>query len=532
MGKDLFRSILILCSIFSILFVCFGNRSVSAEEETVAFEIRDFEILGNTLFTSDALKKIIEPYNGKGKTADDVESARDQLEKYYQDEGYPTVIVNIPEQTVEDGVVFLEVIESRIRRVRLSGNRYFTRKNILKELPSIVPGRVLYVTDVQKELAEINQNPDLKVAPVLIPGKEIGNIDIELKVKDKMPLHGSLELNNRGTHATTDLRVNGALSYDNLWQKEHSVSLQFQTSPKDTSEVQAITASYVMPAPWNKEQLFVMYALWSDSEIAFGEGFQTVGKGLIGGIRNIILLPSLESYSHSVSLGIDYNDMKENYGYEDEDEVSEFPMGYMPLSAAYNAMKVDSSGYTQINFGINLVLRNLAADPDEFENKRYRSRGNYLCLEAGLGRNQNLPFGFNLDASVDGQVASQPLISSEQYIAGGMQSVRGYLESEAAGDNAVHTSVELGRKIQILNESKWGGISMTPYMFYDGAWLQVKSPLPGQREYPKLQGAGFGLRGSLFEKLEFQVDMAEALHDTEEVMKGNREFYFKVKGQF
>jgi hemolysin activation/secretion protein len=521
-----------LASVFSILIVGYCHQAAFAEDEPVTFEIRDFEIIGNTLFTSDNLKKVVESYTGEGKTADDVESARDTLEKFYQGEGYPTVIVNIPEQTVDEGVVFLEVIESRIRRVRLSGNRYFTREKILKDLPSIAPGRVLYVTDVQKELATINQNQDLKVAPVLIPGKEIGSIDVELKVKDKLPLHGSLELNNRGTHATTDLRLNGALNYDNLWQKEHSISLQFQTSPKDTSEVQALTASYMMPPFWNEDHIFVVYALWSDSEIAFGEGFQTVGKGFNVGIRNIIPMPALESYSHSISLGLDYKNMKENYGYADEGEETEFPMRYMPLSADYNALKIGGRGYTRMNFGVNVVFRNLAADADEFEDKRYKSRGNYLYIEAGLGRTQNLFYGFSLDASVDGQLATQPLISSEQYIGGGMESVRGYLESEAAGDNAVHTTVELRRPIQILDALKWGGIDITPYLFYDGAWLEVKDPLPGQAAYPKLQGAGCGLRGSMFGKLEFQVDMAEALTGTDGIERGDREFYFKVKAQF
>jgi hemolysin activation/secretion protein len=531
MGKDYFRSGVILSCVLAILAVSFFRQNVYAQEETVAFEISAFEIIGNTIFSGDELKAVIKDRTGEGKTADDVEAARDQLEKYYQGEGYPTVIVNIPEQTVEDGVVFLEVIESRIRRVRMSGNRYFTREKILQDLPSIVPGRVLYVTDVQKELAVINQNPDLKVAPVLIPGKEVGVIDVELKVKDKLPLHGGLEINNRGTHATTDYRVNGSLNYDNLWQKEHSVSLQFQTSPEDTSEVQAITASYVMPALWNDEQLFVMYALWSDSEIAFGEGFQTVGKGLVAGVRNIIVLPTMEGYAHSMSLGLDYNDMKENYGYEDEDELTEFTMRYYPISIAYNAVKAGDIGYTRMNMGVKFVLRNLAADTDQFENKRYKSSGNFFSFDAGLGRNQNLPLGLNMDVSADGQLASQPLISSEQYIAGGMDSVRGYLESEAAGDNAVHTSVELRRQFQIWDESRWS-MDITPYLFYDGAWLRVKKPLAGQTQYPRLQGTGIGMRGTLFGNVEFQVDYAAALSHTEEVQVGDREFYFKVKGTF
>ena len=52
----------------------------------------------------------------------------------------------------------------------------------------------------------LNRNPDFKVSPVLSPAREIGLVDVELKVKDEFPLHGSLEVNNRGTHETSELR--------------------------------------------------------------------------------------------------------------------------------------------------------------------------------------------------------------------------------------------------------------------------------------------------------------------------------------
>jgi hemolysin activation/secretion protein len=508
------------------------NNDLHAQEDAVTFKIEGFQIDGNTLFDDKTLQALLKDYTGQGKTSDDVESARDALEKHYHAKGYPTVVANIPEQSVEEGIVVLEIIESRIRRVRVTGNRFFTREMILKDLPSIAPGRILYVTDVQNELAALNRNPDLKVAPVLAPAKELGKIDVELNVKDRLPVHFSLELNNRGTHSTSDTRLNAMVSYDNLWQKEHSVSFQFQTSPQDTSEVKAITSSYVMSAPWNEEQIFVMYGLWSDSETAFGEGFEIVGSGFVFGIRNIVPLQSSGNFSHSASFGLDYKDFKEDIGLQGDNDVTSTPISYAPITAAYNAAISDAFGYTSLNLGVNLLVRSLAGDPENFADKRYKSRGNYLYATLGLERNLRLPLGLTFLASVDGQVANQPLISNEQFIAGGMESVRGFKESEIAGDHAVHAVVELGRSFQILPESKWGGANITPYFFYDGAWLKVIEALEGQNENPSAQGAGVGMRGTLFDKLEFQVDMAEALSDTDDVMKGDREFHFKIKGSF
>jgi len=203
-------------------------------EEQATFTIRSFIIDGNTLLAKKTVQEALQPYTGPDKTAEDVEKARGVLEKVYHDTGYPAVLVNIPEQTTEKGLIHLQVIESTIGSVRVTGNRWFTQGSILRDLPSLAPGKVLYVPDVQRDLALVNRGEDLKVSPILSPGKEMGTTDVELKVEDQLPLHGNLEINNRNTPNTSDLRLNASLHYDNLWQRDHSLSAQFQTSPQDT----------------------------------------------------------------------------------------------------------------------------------------------------------------------------------------------------------------------------------------------------------------------------------------------------------
>jgi hemolysin activation/secretion protein len=169
-------------------------------EPAPTFDIKTFTVEGNTLLTAEKIEDILNPYRGKKKTADDVEKARDSLEKFYHELGYPAVLVNLPEQTVEGGNIRLQVIESTIGNVRVTGNRYYTREKILRDLPSLSPGKILYLPDAQSELTRVNRGQDLKVTPLLAPGKELGTTDVELKVEDKLPLHGNLELNNMSTY--------------------------------------------------------------------------------------------------------------------------------------------------------------------------------------------------------------------------------------------------------------------------------------------------------------------------------------------
>lgn len=500
--------------------------------QVVDFTINQFDIIGNTKLTQDEIKATLAPYTGKGKTAQDVESARTVLERYYHKKGYPTALVNIPEQTVESGTVQLQVIESNIRRVRITGNKYFTMESILKKMPSFRPGEILYLPKIQEELAAVNSNPDLKVAPVLVPGKELGTIDVELKVKDKLPLHGSLELNNRNTHDTTDLRLNALLRYDNLWQKEHSVSFQYQTSPEDADEVRALALSYVLPAPWNADHIVALYGVASDSEVAFGSGFQTVGKGYILGIRDVIPLPARESYTHSLSLGVDYKDFDDTLSFEDGDDETKTPLTYLPFSLNYNSVLNHHSGATRFLFGMNMAFRGLVTDSEEFEDKRFKSTGNYIYGTLGLERYQELPRGFQLLIKGDGQLSDQPLPSNEQYIAGGLKSVRGYKESEEAGDNAIHGTAELSFPELAKTIGLPEKIRLTPYIFYDIASLRLIDPLPGQDQPNVFSGTGAGLRGGLTRFLEYEIAWGLALDDTSQTENGDQVFYFVVKGQF
>jgi hemolysin activation/secretion protein len=517
---------------FLVLLIVATGVHAQETEQGNGFEIKAFLVEGNTIFSDKKIQNTLADFKGSHKTAADVEKARDALEQSYHEEGYPAVLVNIPEQTVEQGIVRLQVIESKLDRIRITGNRYFTMDKILKGLPAFGTGEILYVPQIQKEINKINRNPDFKVTPVLMPGRTLGTIDVELKVEDRLPLHGSLDVNNRSSHDTSELRLNAMIRYDNLWQKEHSLSFQYQTSPEEPEEVQVFAGSYVLPAPWNEDHLLAVYGILSDSETSFGEGFQVIGKGNILGARSVMSLPPHDFYAHNITIGLDYKDFDETAGYQNEEEGIKTPITYMPLSFSYNSSLPDSSGSTQISASLNIAFRGLVTDQREFEVKRFKGKGNYMYVTAGAERTQKLPAGMSLFLRLDGQLSDQPLISNEQYPAGGMGSVRGYKENEVLGDDAVHGTLELSAPdlAEIFGLSDKMGF--TPRIFYDVAALRVKDPLPEQDRNITIQGAGGGVQGFLTRYMEYELDWAVALSDTDRIEKGDSRIHFNVTCQF
>ena len=125
--------------------------------------------------------------------------------------------------------------------------------------------------------------------------------------------------------------------------------------------------------------------------------------------------------------------------------VDEFstPIDYYPLTAGYGAVWMHRGGQTDLNMAVTMGLRGLGADWAEYDNKRFDARGSWIQWRGDAAHTRELPGGAEIYVKAQGQLASQPLINSEQFAAGGLGSVRGYLESEALGDNAVFGTMEL-----------------------------------------------------------------------------------------
>ncbi|NMC74407.1 MAG: ShlB/FhaC/HecB family hemolysin secretion/activation protein, partial [Geobacteraceae bacterium] len=154
-----------------------------ARESGETFPIRRFVIYGYTAFPRDTLVKLVDDLRGPGRTSAHVEAARDRIEKFYHDGGYPTTMVNIPEQSVSSGFVYLQVIEGKVGNVAVKGNRWVGEERIRSKLPSLASKEVVNLPRIKEELQEVASVPDLKVTPAISPGKETGTVDVDLVVE-------------------------------------------------------------------------------------------------------------------------------------------------------------------------------------------------------------------------------------------------------------------------------------------------------------------------------------------------------------
>jgi hemolysin activation/secretion protein len=503
------------------------------------FPILEYRVEGNTVMRAVDVERAVMPYLGLGKSIKDVEAARQSLEKAYHARGYQTVLVNIPQQEVSAGIVRLSVVEAPVGQLQIKGSRYHSLQVIRATVPSLQPGSTPDFNEVQKELALLNHSQDLRVTPVLRASTTPGQVDVDLNVQDELPLHAMIEVNNRYSANTAHIRTIGELSYDNLFQSNQSASIQYQTAPEHPENAKIWSVSYVIPL--RAGPVIALYAVSSDSNIAAVGDLNVIGNGDIYGIRVIEPLASASSnFYHSFSGGFDFKDFKQTTVLQGADDLAA-PARYEPFSVDYTATwlgPLDAAQHggaaitgnrssTSLDVGASFVIRFLGGtDANQFAVKRSGADPNYVILRPSLQRQQLLPDNFTVVGKIDGQIASGPLISNEQYGEGGLDSVRGYTESERLGDNGVHGSLEL-RTPQLMNRLSPAITQSYAYVFADGGHVRILDPLPAQISGYRLASLGFGERFK-YRGLTVDADAAHVLTAGYVTRKGANSIQFRV----
>ena len=504
--------------------------SDQAKPDLPKFDILEYEVEGNTVLSAMEIERAVYPHLGYGYTMNNVEAARLALERHYQESGYLTVSVDVPEQSIENGVVRLRVLEGKVGRVRVVGSRYYELGKIKEKVSELKPGTVPYFPKVQEQLAGLNRNQDRRVTPSLKPSRSPGKVDIDLKVDDHAPFHAGIELNNRYSANTKRLRLSGFVKYDNLFQRDHSFSLNYQTAPEKLSQVQVLSGTYLLPVG-RKDSVLAVYGVHSNTDVAAIGTTGVVGKGNILGLRLIMPLRGWDGFYHSLTLGVDYKRFGETIKLLGNDALNR-PISYVPFLVQYGATVKDSKGQTQYGISGNFALRSVFGNNDaEFNAKREGATANYFYLKADVSREQTLPKDWTLFAKFDLQWANSPLISNEQFGAGGADTVRGYLESERFGDVGYHSTIELRSPplVGVVPEKYKAAVNeFYGLAFVDGAVLQVKDATAEQPSKFELLSAGLGVRLKAWKQVQVALDLAYPFKDGSNVKKGETRAHFSL----
>jgi hemolysin activation/secretion protein len=623
------------------------------------FEVKHYDIIGNTVLPPATLARSVTNIDGDFGTNvsfGGIHAAVTELQKAYRLRGYVTVSVGLPQQKLTNATVKIQVTEGRLEAINVKGNHYFSSNNVMSVLPSLHTNIILNAQILQAELNRANGNHNRQIYPVIGPGPDPGTSELTLKVKDELPLHAKVELNNESSPGTPDLRVNTSAVYENLWQSENALGLQYSFSPEQYKSTSPYAEqAYAKQGPnnpysqqynsanrWNFYDLptvanySTFYRLPLGAPVAIGDemasqpgsfGYDeatrkfnlpspsgqpdltffasrsTIDGGLVtttpdtflffnpsnntslvqrtvqqdltvnndAGFRLNIPLPAKDDFNSSVSGGLDLknyqltsfaiNGFTDFAGEIDNVNGSAITnpivsqsfipvpttvnrLNYLPLALRYDANLQDAWGLTTWGLGLSANTWYSASTTTSTGSSlsgrqslqtmtgSAQSTGYWVILNPSFSQEFSIHTNWILTARADGQWASEPLISNEEFGIGGVNSVRGYHEGDVFGDNGWHVSLDQKTPpalIGMVDGTLPLVVSGTVYMDY------ARSMLIDPRGRPagtSLWSTGFGAVASIGSHWESRFLFSLPLLDSPDESKYHPFFNFSLTAQF
>jgi hemolysin activation/secretion protein/AraC-like DNA-binding protein len=586
------------------------------------FTVEKYLVSGNSILPPQKIGQILtnvpEAF-GTNVTFDDIRAQLGNLQMAYRERGFVTVSVGLPPQKLTNATVKIKVTEGRLAAINVTGNKYYSPENVLRALPELHTNLLLNSHVFQRELDLANANRDRQIYPVIGPGLELGTSALTLKVKDRFPLHARVELNNQSTPGTPDNRVAFSAQYDNLWNLEHQVGVQYTFSPLNYGTANTyyfspldlplianysayyrlplgtpgslqqqiddsnghfgyneVTHQFVMPPPSGRPDLTV-YANRSvtDSGIILGptelitsptNNLVQIGHGTAGenitlnegiGFKFSLPLPQLQKISSTLTFGADYkhyqgasanadifyelltttnNGSSVKFGepiYTLQQPVRLTKVDYFPLNVGLSGSMPDSFGTSFFNAQANFNVATIG----KLSSVAYTAsaKDHYFTLQMGASREQRFYKDWTVLLHADGQWASTPLFSNEQYAMGGVSSVRGYQDGEAYGDIGWHVTVE--PRTPIFNIGMVDGdvpfyLRGSVFMDYGEGQTLEGHASAFARQSTEFWGVGGSLTANIGSHIDARLTLALPLVSAALTSAGEVHVYFGVGAQF
>lgn len=439
------------------------SAGAPAGSESLRFQLKDIRIEGMTAFAPDSVRDIYAADLGKEITLDRIWLYANALTERYQQAGYFLSRAYVPAQEFGDGVVRIGVVEGTIGEVEVDPE---WRDNsvvisISKQLQSYRP---VTSGQVENSLLRLNDIPGASFRSVL------GKIDAENAAAKTDPGAVKLKL------ISQKKRIQSQVGFDNFGSRylgpyEASVSTQFSLAQNHQTNVTLLGATQLDELKFGS--IRHTWMAWPDVTLDAGVSNTLSEPGYTLASQDI------KSHSKGFSFGVSYPWIRQRdenlitrIGYESRDTRSSI-FGFFPLTRDHvRALRLNTNyeladrwaGYDLMNVTLSQGVDGLgSSEAGDSSLSRSEAKPDFTKVEVTLSRLQALANSWNLLASANGQLASGPLYSSEEFGYGGQAFGRAFDSSEITGDHGIAGAVE----IRYTGLPVWSGFSASPYGFYD-----------------------------------------------------------------
>jgi hemolysin activation/secretion protein len=443
----------------------------------------------------------------------------------------------------------------------------------IRDQSPVQPGELLRKDRLDNYVFRLNRHPGRHVDIALSPGEHDEEVVVDYLVAEGKPWSIYAQLSNTGTKSTNLWRERFGFVHNQLTGHDDILRLDYTTAGFDASH--ALIASYEFPLISDRLTVrpYVSYTEFDASEVGQA-GLNFTGTTYTGGVELNGLIWQHREWFVDGTAGIRVkNESVQNPFGGEGDEVFWIPYLGMRVTrdtdAAYTVLGATFEFHPS-DWGnpdpIDIDLLGRPSVDRDWEVLKFDAMHSFY-LEPLIN-----PKGFKGDASAGGprtlaheivlSVRGQygfdnRLLASEEDIAGGMFSVRGYPESVIAGDTLVVASAEyrfhVPRAFGTSDPGKFRGKELGWFgpdfrwqpqsdfgradwdwvlkAFIDVAQSRVNDKLTGEDDY-SLVGAGIGTEVQWRRNLTMRLDWGFALNEVDDpanpVDSGNNEVHFLI----
>ncbi len=497
------------------------------------FFVKEVRLEGNTLISANELKPFTSTIENKTIPFDDLRKVSQLITNHYRAKGFTTSRAYIPPQKIKDGIAIIKIIEAKVGKVFVEGNKYFGQK-VYQDAIRFRQSGVFYYPDLESSLYYLNRKPDLKAKAYLIEGEKPMTSDVILKAEDEFPFHAYYDFSNRGTALTHRARHGLHFDDNNFLKTGDSLSGSFSLAEEAAFE--AVSLQYVHPM----DAIDTTFQL--DTSYVKSMLVKHLKPAEIKGLSSSIIPSITHAFIKKPTLLVEGNvgfEIKDSMSLIDDTKTSFDRMRVLRFGPRVTTQ--DGSGRTIIIPDIHIgIPRFLAGSVEVDENaSRANSGGQFTYYTTTVARIQRLPENFFLIAKATGQYSRDNLTSVEQFRAGGSGSVRGYPESDASGDMGYVLSAELSMPAAFIppdwtapfGKKKWRDAVRLVTFFEGGKTYIRERATTDVAKDKRLIGTGFGVRVDLDSAFSLQADLGFPIGDTSSDKKTGQ-FHIYLKSGF
>ncbi|MBK6973738.1 MAG: ShlB/FhaC/HecB family hemolysin secretion/activation protein [Sterolibacteriaceae bacterium] len=468
-------------------------------------DVSGFQLEGGTVYRQDDLQPMFAPYLGRKVTPEELLAFAEALTDRYHRDGYLLSDVEVPEQSVTDGVVRLVATEGYVAEVRIQGSGDIPLTVFEPFIEPIRTERPATANVLERNLFLMNDLGGVGLASALepIPGQAGAHVLVINVARDR--LAGAVAVDNRGSRSAGPWR-----GYFDLY----AVGL---TGHFDETAFRAVTTG-------DRELNF----LYLSHDEPIGSSGARVGVSVNASDSHVTDLGAninLETRSRGLAISASYPlyrtqranvYMRGTYtAHNGVTDVPGFPVTRDRVRALRLAMTFDSldslGGVNLLEVELSRGLRGMGASAnDDPTRSRENGRNDFFKTTVYAARLQSIAEHWSILAALNAQYASNNLLVPEQFAFGGDQFGRGYNAAELVGDSGVALKLELrlsGGKPESLPGP------YTVYGFYDLGKAWTRSPIEalGEVSSYSASSAGLGVRMNVGSNFGAFVEVAQPL---------------------